>query len=685
MKKQSRILFTGVSYSALMLALSFVPAAADIAINGGGTSGTDLEINSVVASEASNEQKVVGTTWVDAGDGGGLTQTDLKQQLRAYYLNVEEDQKTYTGNIVVTDGANVTIAPYDIKVQGGAEDEGTPGKEDAVQYDFSKDATLVLDGTSSLYSQDGGRITIAPKREDEDSPVQGVADITLKDDASLLARGASAGATSSTSAGQLTVTDGTFTLSGNSKLGGSYGVGRNFKDAGGTVQINGGTFTLSDAASLVQEGSANLVFTAEENGAGSTVNLQGQDTKIVHSGGTGNLQFQAGIFTLSDGAQIVRGGSQAGNATEGDIVISGGQIKLNGSASIVMGSQNTGNITFASNSSLTGGIGLSDANRATAVSHQGKGSISFSSGATVNLTSADINSGSNATIAISGGTFNLNNSSLISGKQNITVSDGEFEMQGGSFIRQTGDGNIAFSAPEGSSSTSGIVFKATNGGIVHTGKEGSITIQSGTYTFASEDSGIFKGVDGTASSGSITVSGQDTSLMFGSGAKIQFSDKNSGAFSVTGSTLSLDGSSLNNANGLVSFADGASVTIANNSSVTLQEFGIKDAELTVTDSSLTGYGAVSFTSGTVSLTNSVFSSQTAGNNITIGNAEDELNLTITASAPQEHGNTLLSGLVHTGTGSISIVNGTIALNGEGASIFKGDAGETVGSPVRKTI
>ena len=59
MKKQSRILFTGVSYSALMLALSFVPAAADIAINGGGTSGTDLEINSVVASEASNEQKVV--------------------------------------------------------------------------------------------------------------------------------------------------------------------------------------------------------------------------------------------------------------------------------------------------------------------------------------------------------------------------------------------------------------------------------------------------------------------------------------------------------------------------------------------------------------------------------------------------------------------------------------------------
>lgn len=173
MKKQSRILFTSVSYSALMLTLSFSPSVADITINAGGTSGTNLEINSVDVSEASSEQKAVGTTWVDEGDGSGLTQTDIKESLGAYYLNVEEDQKTYTGNIVVTDGANVTIAPYDIKVQGGAEDEGTPGTEDAVQYDFSKNALFVLNGTSSIYSQNGGRITIAPMRADEDSSVQG--------------------------------------------------------------------------------------------------------------------------------------------------------------------------------------------------------------------------------------------------------------------------------------------------------------------------------------------------------------------------------------------------------------------------------------------------------------------------------------------------------------------------------
>ena len=91
---------------------------------------------------------------------------------------------------------------------------------------------------------------------------------------------------------------------------------------------------------------------------------------------------------------------------------------------------------------------------------------------------ADINSGNNATIAISGGTFNLNNSSLISGKQTITVSDGEFEMQGGSFVRQTGEGSIIFSMPGESASTSGIIFKAANGGIEHTGSTGSITIQS---------------------------------------------------------------------------------------------------------------------------------------------------------------------------------------------------------------
>lgn len=676
MKKQSRILFTSVSYSALMLTLSFSPSVADITINAGGTSGTNLEINSVDVSEASSEQKAVGTTWVDEGDGSGLTQTDIKESLRAYYLNVEEDQKTYTGNIVVTDGANVTIAPYDIKVQGGAEDEGTPGKEDALRYDFSKNALFVLNGTSSIYSQNGGRITIAPMRADEDSPVQGDADITLEDNASLLARGAKAGSTSSSSTGQLTVTDGTFTLSGNSKLGGSYGVGRNFKDTGGTVQINGGTFTLLDAASLVQEGSGNLIFSAEENGTGATVALQEKDTKIVHSGGTGNLQIQAGNFALFDGAQIVRGGSQAGNATEGDIVISGGQIKLSGSSSIVMGSQNTGNITFASNSSLTA---ISYDNRTTAVSHQGSGSISFSTGTTVDLMEADINSGNNATIAISGGTFNLNNSSLISGKQTITVSDGEFEMQGGSFVRQTGEGSIIFSMPGESASTSGIIFKAANGGIEHTGSTGSITIQSGTYTFTSADSGIFKGADGTQTTGGVTVSGQDTSLTFVSGSKIQFSDSNSGTFSVTGATLSLDGSLLNNANGSVSFADDATVTVSNNSSVTFKDLSINNAALTAGDSSLSGSGAISFTSGTVSLTDSLVTSQTSGNNITIGGDTGGPDLTVTASSGGvEARSATQAGLVHSGTGSISIINGTIALNGAGASVFKGGTGETVG-------
>lgn len=142
MKKQSRILFTSVSYSALMLTLSFSPSVADITINAGGTSGTNLEINSVTVSEASREQKAVGTTWVDEGDGSGLTQTDIKESLGAYYLNVEEDQKTYTGNIVVTDGANVTIAPYDIKVQGGAEDEGPPVRKMRFSMIFPKMRSL---------------------------------------------------------------------------------------------------------------------------------------------------------------------------------------------------------------------------------------------------------------------------------------------------------------------------------------------------------------------------------------------------------------------------------------------------------------------------------------------------------------------------------------------------------------
>lgn len=280
MKKQSRILFRSVSYSALLLTLSVGQAAADITINGGGTSGTDLEITNVTVSEATNEQKVVGT----GADG------DLLERLGGYYLGVEEDKKTYTGNIVVTDGANVTIAPYDIKIQGEAKDDADK------TYNFTKGSSLTLDGTSSLYSQDGGRITIAPMRADEDSPVEGVSDITMSGNSSLLARGASAGGTSETSAGSLTISAGEFTLSDNAVIGGSYGIGRGFKDVGGTVSITGGTFNLSGNASVVQEGSANLTFSAEENGTGAVFDLTTENTGIRHSGGDGQYSDSGGDF-----------------------------------------------------------------------------------------------------------------------------------------------------------------------------------------------------------------------------------------------------------------------------------------------------------------------------------------------------------------------------------------------------
>lgn len=667
MSLNRKTLFHSVSYAILSL---FMCTQAKATVNVSG-SGTTLIVDAAAEAQEATRQYVMGSTT-------GSPSSPVEQAIGRYIFNVAKDGQTF-GNVKMVGNASMSFERYE-RIESGS----------GYELNFVRENNLNMTG-GSIINEGSGILTL------------GTGTYTLSNDAKILSQGAPSGASAgeASNIGTMFITGGTFVMGGTSEIGGSYGTGKTSQDNGGRVTIQGGSFSLTDDAAIVQKGIGDITF----EGSVSVVSESSQG--IVHSGGDGNININAGTYTFSGSGGIIKGQQSTDNSMQGDINIAGGTLTFSDDAKILMRGSTEGLISFTGAAYLiaTG----TDENPYTAVLHQGTGGIRFAQGTKTDLDNAKVYSTGNADVTINGGTFTLIGNSAIGvtydpgegsytqEAKDISISSGSFAITGTSGIVQEAAGSILFKEASGTQTITSMTVTAGVGtpeggvgaGIIHTGGAGDIDIKAGGFTFAGKGTGIYKGRSNAdeETEGNLLISSAKSSITMTDGSSIIMDVSNKGDIIFTDTKLTMTGASETEFSSVFHYGTGT-IQITGTTTVNMNAFSQISSrdKLTVdggtikiaSGSMLRSEGDMNITSGAFTLNEIGLVIQQGKGDLIIAQNEDTTVALPSFTAESGLAPTLTempyihTGLMHAGTsGDMTISAGTFSFKGEAAGLYKG--------------
>ena len=626
------------------------------------TGPVDLTVNVTVDSDA-NDDGTDGTIAFTSTINGG------------YALTLDAD----TGAVNLQGAVGGTTRLTSLMVDGGQIDLNSVATAGAISVTGTN-----IDLNGATYGSNNGAITFtgavdlhANVRMDSDqnndgtdgaitftSTINGSYALTLDaDTAAVNFQGALGGTTKLTS---LTVSGGQIDLDTVATTGIISVTGTNIDLNGATYYSDDGNITFTGPVDLT----VNVTVNSDQDNDGTdgtitfTSTINGAKTLTLDAdGGVVGLQGAVGGTTKLT-SLTVNGGQIDLNtvATTGAISVTGTNIDLNGATY----ESDDGNITFTGPVDLHASVTVdSDADNDTT-----DGAITFTgtinaatagtqsltldaSGGAVNLQGAVGNSARLASVTVDGGQIDLNS---VATTGVIDIEGTNIDLNAGSYSSQ--GGNITFTGAVDLEHSSGVTVSSGSGGgnisfssTVDGGRALTVTAGTGSVTFSGA-------IGGTTALTSLTVSGGQIDLN---------TVATTGAISVTGTNIDLNGATYESDNGNIRFA--GPVDLHANVSVD------SDANNDSTDGDITFTGTINAaTAGTQSLT---LDADTGAVNLqgAVGGTTKLASLTV-------NGGQIDLSTVAT-TGAISVTGTNIDLNG--ATYYSDDGNITFTGPVDLTV
>ncbi|WP_186775145.1 beta strand repeat-containing protein [Allorhodopirellula solitaria] len=319
---------------------------------------------------------------------------------------------------------------------------------------------------------------------------------------------------------------------------GTSGSGGGVLNDGGTLEFGNGTILSGNRANRAGGGIET---------AGGDVTLDDvilRDNTVNTEGATGNPGNGGGLHIGGEGVVAINGGEVTGNSA-----VEGGGLWNSGVGTLsVTGATISGN-TASGDAADNGGGGVFN-----------NGGVTIISGGTISDNVADGTSGSGGGVLNNGGTLTIDNGTILSGNR-ANRAGGGIETAGGDV---TLDDVIL---RDNTVNTEGATGNPGNGGGLHIGGEGVVTITNSTVTgnSAVEGGGLWNSGAGTLTVDSSTVA--DNAADDGGGV---YSSGTDGDITVTNSTIA-GNTAINEGGGIASEGGNVvltSVTIAENSAAT---------------------------------------------------------------------------------------------------------------------
>ncbi|MGN7612430.1 autotransporter-associated beta strand repeat-containing protein [Magnetococcales bacterium HHB-1] len=529
------------------------------ASNGGGTFNNAVTLTGDATIETESNATFSGVI-SDGGSGYALTKTG------SYYLTLTGTNNTYGGTTTISSGS-FSIA--DAASLGSGQVILTNNATFQITDDTTMTNAMEVSGTGIVQVSAGKAVTFS-------GALSGSGSLSKTTEGSLTLSG------TNTHSGAITINGGVVTVANGSALGDNGTVTVN---SAGTLNLSSnetignlsgsGAITLNSNTLTINQSSADE-FSGGISGSGSVIK-QGSETLTLSGTNT-----YTGTTTVSAGALVLDNGSAI--ADSASVIVNSGSLSISASETVGVLSGSGGTVDLGSNT-LTMSSG-SDASYAGTITGTGTLGVALGSSATYTLTGTSNSSSGWAASLTNGSTLSVASDSNL-GSGSVLINDGTLQVSadadidnaisaagsGGALIT---DNNVTFSGQLSSNSSTILTLRS------ETGSNGTFTL-SGTNS-----SGVFGEM--SLSSATVKVAG-DSNL---GGSQINLSNT---TLEVTGSSTIDNSMSINSAS-----------TIDNENGLTLSNVLAGSGSLTKTgggDLTLSGTnthtGDVTISTGTVTV------------------------------------------------------------------------------------